>query len=124
MFKSIASKVAWVGRTASTMFGLALVMALMFGVATTAPAGTGVGARFQLGKTNTVDAITKLVGSMVGPSFRIDNNSTDASATTLDLQPEAGRAPLERVMNLGENRIEMRIPRSAWFLRDLRFPHS
>jgi hypothetical protein len=31
---------------------------------------------------------------------------------------------LERVMNLGKNRIEMRIPRSAWFLRDLRFPHS
>jgi arsenite methyltransferase len=31
---------------------------------------------------------------------------------------------LERVMNLGENRIGMRIPRSAWFLRDLRFPHS
>ena len=33
-------------------------------------------------------------------------------------------AALERVMNLGENRIGMRIPRSAWFLRDLRFPHS
>src|SRR5215212_10252556 len=31
---------------------------------------------------------------------------------------------LERVMNLGENRIGMRIPRSAWFLRDLRFSHS
>ena len=31
---------------------------------------------------------------------------------------------LERVMNLGENCIGMRIPRSAWFLRDLRFPHS
>src|SRR5215217_8267468 len=31
---------------------------------------------------------------------------------------------LERVMNLGKNRIEMRIPRSAWFLRDLRFPHT
>jgi myo-inositol-hexaphosphate 3-phosphohydrolase len=31
---------------------------------------------------------------------------------------------LERVMDLGENRIEMRIPRSAWFVRDLRFPHS
>jgi hypothetical protein len=25
-------------------------------------------------------------------------------------------------MNLGENRIEMRIPRSDWFLRDLHFP--
>jgi len=34
------------------------------------------------------------------------------------------RARLERDMNLGENRIEMRIPRSAWVPRDLRFPHS
>jgi hypothetical protein len=33
-------------------------------------------------------------------------------------------AVLERVMNLGESRIEMRISRSAWFPRDLRFPHS
>ena len=31
---------------------------------------------------------------------------------------------LERVMNLSENRIEMRIPQSAWFSRDLCFPHS
>jgi hypothetical protein len=31
---------------------------------------------------------------------------------------------LERVMNSGENGIGMRGPRSAWFLRDLRFPHS
>jgi chaperonin GroES len=31
---------------------------------------------------------------------------------------------LERVMHSGENRIEMRIPRSGWLLHDLRFPHS
>ncbi len=31
---------------------------------------------------------------------------------------------LERVMNLGENRIEMRIERSAWVPRGLCFPHS
>ena len=31
---------------------------------------------------------------------------------------------LERVMNLGKNRIEMRIPQSAWFPRDLCFLHS
>ena len=31
---------------------------------------------------------------------------------------------LERVMNLGENHIGMRIPRSARFPRDFRFPHS
>ena len=35
-----------------------------------------------------------------------------------------GRETLRRVMNSGENCIEMRVPRSAWFLRDLRFPHS
>jgi nucleotide-binding universal stress UspA family protein len=35
-----------------------------------------------------------------------------------------GNELLERVMNLDEHRIEMRIPRSDWFLRDLRFPHS
>jgi len=31
---------------------------------------------------------------------------------------------LERVMNLGEKRIEMRIPQSAWFPRDFCFLHS
>lgn len=36
----------------------------------------------------------------------------------------SSRLFLERVMNLGKNRIEMRISRSAWLLRDLRFPHS
>src|SRR5215212_7644215 len=35
-----------------------------------------------------------------------------------------GEAALERVMNLGENRIGMRIPQSAWSPRDLCFPHS
>jgi hypothetical protein len=39
--------------------------------------------------------------------------------------PDLGAADdLERVMHSGENRIEMRIPRSGWLLRDLRFPHS
>jgi hypothetical protein len=41
-----------------------------------------------------------------------------------DYSEDLAAARLERVMNLGENRIEMWIPRSAWFLRDLRFPHS
>jgi hypothetical protein len=36
----------------------------------------------------------------------------------------SGSRGLERVMNLGKSRIEMRISRSAWSPRDLRFPHS
>ncbi len=104
-------KVAWVGRTASMVFGLALVLALLFGVATTALAGTGVGARFQLGQTNTVNVISKLVGSVAGPSLQIDNNSTNASATALDLQVEPGRAPMTvnsaaKVANLNADKLD------------------
>src|SRR5215204_999769 len=44
-------------------------------------------------------------------------------ASTLLFFP-ASALLLERVMNLGESRIEMRITRSAWFPRDLCFPHS
>ena len=36
----------------------------------------------------------------------------------------AGAVVLERVMHSGENRIEMRIPRSGGLLHDFRFPHS
>jgi hypothetical protein len=107
----VAKKVAWVGRTASMVFGLALVMALLFGIATTALAGTGVGARFQLGQTNTVNAITKLVGSVAGPSLQIDNNSTGAGATALDLQVEPGKTPMTvnsdtQVVNLNSDKLD------------------
>ncbi len=46
MIKTVASKVAWVGRTASMVFGLALV----FGVATMALGANGQ--TFILGKLN------------------------------------------------------------------------
>ena len=114
MLKNVAAKVAWVGRTASMVFGLALVMALILGVATTALAGTGVGARFQLGKLNTVDAVTKLAGSVASPSLQIDNNSTNASATALNLQVEPGKPPLTvdsaagKATNLDADRLDGR----------------
>ena len=68
MLRSAAGKVMWVGRAKVFVVGLAVILALSMGLASTALAGTGVGARFQLGQTNTVNAITKLVGSVVGPS--------------------------------------------------------
>jgi len=48
-------------------------------VATTALAGTGVGAVFTLGKTNKVDAISKLVGSTAGSMLVVDNNGTGSA---------------------------------------------
>jgi hypothetical protein len=102
MLGNTLKKVTWMARATTTIVGLAIMLALVFGVATTALAGTGVGATFNLGQTNTVDAISKLVGSVAGPSLQIDNNSTDASATALDLQVEAGKAPLKVSANAGK----------------------
>jgi hypothetical protein len=61
--------------------GVAVMIALTVGLATTALAGTGVGALFNLGKTNTASAISSLVGSVAGPSLKIDNTSTGVGAT-------------------------------------------
>ena len=68
MTKKIYEKVMLVGRATTFTVGLAVILALSVGLASTALAGTGVGARFQLGQTNTVNVITKLVGSVAGPS--------------------------------------------------------
>ncbi len=62
MIKSALSKVAWVGRTASMVFGLALLLALSLGVATTALSDTG--GNFILGKPNTAGKQTSLVGTV------------------------------------------------------------
>ena len=45
---------------------LAVVASLTLATASAALAGSGVGGVFNLGKTNTVNAITKLTGSVTG----------------------------------------------------------
>jgi hypothetical protein len=63
MLKNVGSKVAWVGRTASMVFGLALVLALVVGVASTALSATG--ANFIFGRTtNTAETPTALVSTL------------------------------------------------------------
>jgi hypothetical protein len=95
MLGSAARRVACLARTTTTVVGLAIMLALVLGVASTALAGTGVGATLNLGKINTADAVSRLVGSVAGPSLKVDNNSAGASATALDLQVEPGRAPMK-----------------------------
>lgn len=90
---------------------LAVAAALTLGTASAALAGSGVGGVFNLGKTNTVNAITTLVGSVSGPSLRIDNNSTNSAATALDLQVEPGKTPMKvnsptKVANLNADRLD------------------
>jgi len=91
LMKSILLKMWWLGRGTATMMGVVMMLALTVGLATTALAGTGIGAPFNLGKTNMVNAVTRLVGSVDGPSLAIDNNSATRAATALNLQVERAR---------------------------------
>lgn len=113
MRRMIFEKVVRVGRATTFLVGLAVILALTVGVTTAALAGAGIGAVFNLGQLNQVDAASRLVGSVAGPSLQIDNNSTGKGATALDLQTEAGRPPLKvnsdaRVVNLNADEVDGR----------------
>ena len=69
MLRTAASKIAWVGRTASMVIGLALVMALVFGVATMALGATG--GNFLLGQRNVAGALSTLVKQGPGPALSL-----------------------------------------------------
>lgn len=69
MLRSTIRKVAWVGRTTSTVFGLALILALIFGVATMALGANGK--PFLLGKKNVATAVSTLVKKGAGPALSL-----------------------------------------------------
>ena len=69
MVRNALSKVAWVGRTASMVFGLALVLALVFGVAAMAFGANGN--VFQVGRSNLASAISTLTKSGAGPALSL-----------------------------------------------------
>jgi hypothetical protein len=98
---------------ATVFVGLAMIVAaaLTLGTASAALAGTGIGGVFNLGVTNTVNAITKLTGSVAGSSLQIVNNSTNAAATALDLRVATGKPPLKvnsttKVANLNADQLD------------------
>jgi hypothetical protein len=75
MVRSVLSKVMWVGRATVFLVGLAVILALVIGLASAAFAGTGFGAPFNLGKTNTVDRVSTLVNSGFGPALSLQVSS-------------------------------------------------
>jgi hypothetical protein len=94
MVRTVFSRAWRVGRATALALGVAVMLALVVGVASAALAGTGVGAVFNLGETNTVNALSRLVGNVAGPLLVVDNNSAVAGARALDLRVEPNRAPL------------------------------
>ena len=92
--KTVLARIWWLGRGTATVMGVAVMLALSVGLASTALAGTGIGAPFNLGKINTVNAVSSLVGSVAGSSLKIDNNSAGVGATALRLEVEPGKPPM------------------------------
>ena len=91
MLRTVVKKVMWAGRATSTMLGLAVLLAVVFGVATTALGATG--GNFILGKANAAGATTKLA-SAAGTTLQLINNGTAAAATALNLTVPSGKPPL------------------------------
>jgi hypothetical protein len=87
MLRSVASKVAWVGRTAAMVFGLALVLALVFGVTTTALSATG--GNFLLGKRNVADAVSTLIKQGPGPALKL---VVEPNQSPMKVNASAGKA--------------------------------
>ena len=110
MLKSAASKAMSVGRFASAVFGLALVLALMFGVTSVALAANGQ--PFLLGRaTNAATALTKLTANVNGAAMQVQNNNAGTDDTALSLAVQEGEAPMRvnsdaRVPNLNADKID------------------
>jgi|SRR5215216_1869683 len=111
MIKSTLGKVMWVGRATVFLMGLALMLALVVGMASTA---FGANAdNFILGSlNNTASAITKLTGTVGGgPALQVSNPSTATGSTALDLQVATGKAPMKvnrttKVTNLNSDQVD------------------
>ena len=94
MLKTAASKVMWVGRATVFLVGLAVILALVVGMATMAFAANGN--NFVLGVlNNSATAITKLTGNVSGkPALQVSNPNTGAGSKALQLDVAEGKAPL------------------------------
>ena len=90
MIRKVASKAMWVGRTTAAVMGLAVALALVLGVATVALAAVP-GDPFKLGRINSIDNLSTLVGSASGALLRINN---EGSGPAIDLRVKEGETPM------------------------------
>jgi hypothetical protein len=93
MIRSVLGKLLWMARATSTVVGLAIMLALVVGVAS---AGFGAtGGNFILGKANSAGAVSKLTASVAGPALQLVNQSGASGATALGLNVASGKPPLK-----------------------------
>ena len=111
MLRSMASKVAWMARVTTTVVGLAIMLAMMFGVASAAFGANG--GSFILGQLNKATAMTRLTANVAGnPALQLTNNNPAAGSRALHLNAFSGRAPLTvnetagRATNLNADKVD------------------
>jgi hypothetical protein len=109
--KATFRKVMWVGKATTFLVGLAVVVGLTAGLASSALAANGNS--FILGKlTNAATAVTRLTGNVAGPTMQFRNPNTAANARALDLLVDSGNAPLTvsasagKALNLNADKLD------------------
>ena len=109
MLRQVAAKVMWVGRATVFTVGLAVIVGLVLGVATTASGANG--GNFILGQGNAATALTRLTGDVQGSAMQIINNHPGSDDSALNLQVQDGEAPMRttsdtRVNNLNADKVD------------------
>lgn len=107
MLRSVLGKAMWVGRTTAAIIGLAIALAVVFGGTTMALAAVP-GDPLKLGKLNTIDAMTRLVGTNSNVLLKITN---EGSGSALGLEVKQSAPPMrvnsdKRVPNLNADRVD------------------
>ena len=111
MVRTIFSGAWRIGRVTALTVGLAVMLALVFGVASAAFGANGD--PWLLGRGNVATAITKLGGALGvnGPVLQLINNNADANDTALDLQVQGNEPPMTvnsdtKVTNLNADKLD------------------
>ncbi|HET7271871.1 MAG TPA: hypothetical protein VFI90_12375 [Rubrobacter sp.] len=114
--KTAVTKVIWVGRATVFLVGLSVILALIFGVASTALGANGD--PFKLGKKNVATAVSTLLRKGAGPALRLQvasgqpplvANAAAGKATNLDADKIDGQDVTQIGVN-GLQRIEVESP--------------
>ncbi|MDQ4126740.1 MAG: hypothetical protein M3151_02085 [Actinomycetota bacterium] len=120
MVRTIFSGAWRIGRLTALALGLAVMLALVVGVASTAFGANGD--PWLLGRGNVATAITKLAGAagVNGPMLQLVNNNPDPNDTALDLQVQSGEAPMSvnsstKVNNINADKLDGLD--YSWFMR-------
>jgi hypothetical protein len=93
MLRGTVSKVMWVGRATVFLVGLAVILAVMFGVASAA-FGTN-GGNFILGQNNTANLLTKLSGQVPGgAALQVVNTRAEPGSRGLQVTVAENKPPI------------------------------